>query len=195
MTSLIEGLLGSSLLDGKVELYFHPAEFDLVDLLREVCRLHREVSPRAHIFERLGTAPILILGDRKLLFQVFSNLLSNAIKYSPDGGFIKVIAKVRDGAVEVVVQDHGLGIPKADMERLFERYYRGGNVSGIVGTGIGLHFVKMVTELHQGSVAVQSEEGRGARFSVRLPVQGDSGRQGARRSEGTLLTPVPEASE
>jgi two-component system, OmpR family, sensor kinase len=174
MTSLIEGLLGSSLLEGKVELYFHPAEFDLAELLHEVCHLHREISPRSQIYERLGDAPLPTLGDRKLLFQVFSNLLSNAIKYSPDGGLIKVCAASTEGGIAVSVADHGLGIPKTDLERLFERYYRGSNVSGIVGTGIGLHFVKMVTELHKGRITAESEEGKGSRFVVWLPRAGVS---------------------
>ena len=68
MTSLIEGLLGSSLLDGKVELYFHPAEFDLVALLDDVVRLHREIHPRAHMYLKRPPVPLAILGDQKLLF-------------------------------------------------------------------------------------------------------------------------------
>jgi len=69
----------------------------------------------------------------------------------------------------VVVEDRGMGIPEKDRERLFARYARGSNVSGIVGTGIGLYLVKMVVDLHHGRVAVESREGEGARFTVRLP--------------------------
>ena len=93
MTQLIENLLNSSrLIDGGVGggggggEYFHPAEMDMAALLQEVCQLHREMVPGAHIAERVVAAPMPMVGDAKLLFQVFSNVLSNAIKYSPDGG-------------------------------------------------------------------------------------------------------------
>jgi two-component system OmpR family sensor kinase len=100
---------------------------------------------------------------------VFSNLLANAIKYSPEGGLIKIGGAAEPDGVVVTVEDRGVGIPPGDVERVFERYYRGSNVSGIVGTGIGLYFVKMVIELHGGEIAVASREGQGSRFTVRLP--------------------------
>ena len=108
-------------------------------------------------------------GDPKLLFQVMSNLLSNAIIYSPGGGLIKITVWTEAEQLVVSVQDHGIGIPEADLDRLFSRYYRGSNVSGIVGTGIGLYLVRMVIELHGGDIAVESREGEGSRFTVRLP--------------------------
>jgi two-component system, OmpR family, sensor kinase len=172
MTYLIDNLLNSSrLIDGGAGLYFHPAELNMTALLQEVCQLHREMVPGVQITERFAPAPIRMAGDAKLLFQVFSNLLSNAIKYSPHGGTIAVEADtVADQAV-VTVADRGIGIPAADIARLFERYHRGGNVSGIVGTGVGLYLVKMVVDLHGGTVEVASKEGEGSRFSIRLPLK------------------------
>src|SRR5207253_2275678 len=82
-------------------------------------------------------------GDPKLLFQVFSNLVSNAVKYSPSGGPIAISAGIESEQVVVAVEDHGIGIPAKDLDRLFERYHRGSNVSGIVGTGVGLYLVAM----------------------------------------------------
>jgi two-component system, OmpR family, sensor kinase len=70
----------------------------------------------------------------------------------------------------VAVVDHGIGIPAADIGRLFERYHRGSNVSGIVGTGVGLYLVKIAIDLHGGRIEVQSREGGGSRFTVTLPV-------------------------
>jgi two-component system OmpR family sensor kinase len=64
-----------------------------------------------------------------------------------------------------------MGIPEKDVERLFERYFRASNVSGVVGTGVGLYLVKMVVALHHGDVAVESKEGKGSRFTVRLPAR------------------------
>ena len=112
-----------------------------------------------------------MVGDPKLLFQVFSNLLSNAIKYSPDGDPIEISAAIESQRVVVAIADRGIGIPVQDRDRLFERYHRGSNVSGIVGTGVGLYLVKMVVDLHGGSVEVESREGEGARFTIRLPLK------------------------
>lgn len=172
MTHLIDNLLNSSrLIDGGAGHYFHPTPMDVAALLQEVCQLHREMVPAAQITEHFAAAPLQITGDPKLLFQVFSNLLSNAIKYSPNGGAIEVDARIVADAVVVVIADHGIGIPATDLERLFERYHRGSNVSGIVGTGVGLYLVKMTVDLHGGGVEVASREGEGARFSIRLPVE------------------------
>ena len=171
LTHLIENLLSSGrLIDGGAELYFELAELDLATLLREVCQLHREMVPAAEIIERFGGAPMPIVGDAKLLIQVFSNLLANAVKYSPNGGAILVEAAVIANEAVVSVTDRGIGIPSGDLNRLFERYYRGGNVSGIVGTGVGLYLVKTAVGLHKGRIEVASEEGRGSRFVIRLPI-------------------------
>ena len=96
--------------------------------------------------------------------------MSNAVKYSPGGGAIEVEApRARADEVVVAVADRGIGIPPSDLDRLFERYHRGSNVSGIVGTGVGLYLVKMAVELHHGRVEVESKEGEGSRFTIRLP--------------------------
>ncbi|MGP0060988.1 MAG: ATP-binding protein [Beijerinckiaceae bacterium] len=168
MTSLIESLLNSTrLIDG--ELYFHPTGFDMRALLHEVCQLHREIAPGSQIWENFAAQPLPMEGDPKLLFQVLSNLLSNAVKYSPRGGLIIVTARTDEERIVVCVQDHGMGIPEADLKRLFSRFYRGSNVSSIVGTGVGLYLAKMVIELHGGEIAVESREGEGSRFTIRLP--------------------------
>jgi two-component system, OmpR family, sensor kinase len=172
LTHLIDNLLNSArLIDGGAAPYFHPAEMDMAALLHEVCQVHREMTPGAQITERLAPTPMPMAGDAKLLFQVFSNVLSNAVKYSPHGGAIAVEAEVAAGDVVVRISDRGIGIPAADLVHLFQRYHRGSNVSGIVGTGVGLYLVKMAVELHGGRVEVDSKEGDGARFAIRLPLR------------------------
>jgi signal transduction histidine kinase len=170
MTNLIENLLNSSrLIDGGAGLYFQPAQLDVRTLLHDVCQLHREISPGSHIEEQFGAEPLAMVGDPKLLSQVFSNLLSNAIKYSLGSTPIIVRAGREASSVVVSVEDRGIGIPADELERLFVRYFRGSNVSGIVGTGVGLYLVKMLVDLHGGVIAVESREGEGSRFTVRLP--------------------------
>jgi len=171
MTLLIQNLIDASrVVDGEVKLYFHPQPLDLAALLREACQLQREITPQAQILERLPRSPLTIAGDSGLLLQVFTNLLSNAVKYSPDAGLIKV-SGVSDGSrCAIEIEDHGIGIPPAECARVFERYYRGSNVAGITGTGVGLYFVKMVVELHGGEVSMTSAAGRGSRLTVKLPL-------------------------
>ena len=172
MTHLIDNLLTSTrLLESGAGLYFHPQDIDLRELVHDVCQLHRESSPGSTIVAELGNRSLRMVGDAKLLSQVFDNLVSNAIKYSPGGGVARITARAEDGWRVVVCEDHGIGIPSADIGRLFERYFRGSNVSGIVGTGVGLNLVKMVVDLHGGDISVESQEGKGSRFTVRLPIK------------------------
>ena len=170
LTHLIDNLLNSArLADGGAELYFQAEKMDLAAVLREVCQLHREMVPNAQIAERFDAASMPVVGDAKLLFQTFSNLVANAVKYSPAGGLIEVEAGIVGDQAVVAVADRGIGIPAGDLSRLFERYYRGSNVSGIVGTGVGLYLAKTAVELHGGVIEVASKEGDGSRFVVRLP--------------------------
>jgi two-component system, OmpR family, sensor kinase len=172
LTHLIDNLLNSArVMDGGAELYFEPAEMDMALLLHEVCQLHREMVPGADLAERFTATAMPMIGDAKLLFQVFSNLLSNAVKYSPAGGTIEVEATIDGDDVVVTVADHGIGIPAGDLDRLFERYHRGSNVSGIVGTGVGLYLVKIAVDRHGGRIEVHSKEGSGTRFDIRLPIK------------------------
>jgi two-component system, OmpR family, sensor kinase len=170
MTHLIENLIDSMrVIDDDVKLYFHPSAIEMTTLLHEVCHLQREIAPQAQILEDFRSASAALIGDPNLLFQVFSNLLSNAIKYSPDGGLISVVLASDASSLTVSVQDRGIGIPECDRGQLFERYYRGSNAAGIVGTGLGLYFVRTVVELHGGNVAADGRPGGGSCFRVSLP--------------------------
>jgi signal transduction histidine kinase len=170
MTQLIDNLIGSArLIDGRIDLYFRPTQIDLTALVREVCHMQRELTPNAQILEAMQARSVY--GDANLLRQVFSNLLSNAVKYSPDGGLIRVTSLEEGVQLAVVIEDHGLGIPEKDQQHVFERYYRGSNTSGIVGSGVGLYLVRTIVDLHGGTVSLGSEEGEGSRFTVRLPIR------------------------
>jgi two-component system OmpR family sensor kinase len=176
MTHLIENLIDSMrVIDGDVKLYFHPSCIDITALLHEVCLLQREIAPQAQILEDFQLVRPMMVGDASLLLQVFSNLLSNAIKYSPDGGLISVEVELEHPWLVISVQDRGIGIPKVDLARLFERYQRGSNAAGIVGTGLGLYFVKTVVELHGGQIAAENREGGGSCFRVKLPCRASLG--------------------
>jgi signal transduction histidine kinase len=169
ITNIMDSLLGASrVLDGQA--VFHPGDLDPTALLRDACQAHRDATRGVDIVEEFTALPPAIHGDAKLLFHAFSNLISNAVKYSPLGSRIEVAARQEAGWLIVQVLDHGIGIPARDRERLFERFFRGSNATGVAGTGVGLHLVAMVVGLHHGEVFAESLEGVGSRFVVRLPV-------------------------
>ncbi|MDH2444128.1 ATP-binding protein [Amnibacterium sp. CER49] len=112
-----------------------------------------------------------VLGDEALLTTALHNLIVNAVQYSPPGGHVGVGARVRDGVVEISVSDQGVGIADDDLERVFERFYRGdpARSRSTGGTGLGLSIVKHIVENHGGDVRVWSRVGRGSTFTIRLP--------------------------
>jgi signal transduction histidine kinase len=112
--------------------------------------------------------------DSARLERVLANLLANALKYSPSGGEVLVeVSRDADWAV-LSVADHGIGIPAADLPHIFERFRRASNVAGrIAGSGLGLAGARDIVEQHGGTIFVLSEEGRGSRFVVRLPLLAD----------------------
>jgi signal transduction histidine kinase len=181
MTQLIDNLIGSArLIDGPIDQYYQPTQFDLRPLLREVCQLQRELTPEATILESIGSEPLYVFGDAGLLSQVVANLLSNAVKYSPEGGLIQLNTARVGAELAVTVADQGIGIYEKDRSRVFEPYFRGSNTSGIVGSGVGLHLVRTIADLHHGSVTLDSREDAGSSFTLRLPI----------RSAGALLAAV-----
>jgi signal transduction histidine kinase len=112
-----------------------------------------------------------VRGAEERLGQVLVNLVHNAVKFSPDGGEVTIRVEERPPEVVVSVEDHGIGIPKGSLDRVFERFYkvdrarvRGG------GTGLGLSIARHVVEGHAGRIWVVSEEGRGSQFSFALPI-------------------------
>jgi signal transduction histidine kinase/CHASE2 domain-containing sensor protein len=111
------------------------------------------------------------LADADLLSRAVENLVSNAIKYSPDSTEVTLSARAEDEYIALEVADHGYGIPPADLERVFEKFYRVPRVedAGVPGTGLGLALVREIAELHHGSVSVRSEVGQGSAFTLRIP--------------------------
>lgn len=112
-----------------------------------------------------------IVADTRLMRQIATNLISNAIKYSPQSSEVRVSLQCFDGQMILVVQDHGVGIPDTDLERVFESFQRAANVGSIKGTGLGLAIVKQATELHGGTIQLESQVGKGTKVRVQIPIQ------------------------
>jgi signal transduction histidine kinase len=114
-----------------------------------------------------------VYADRDRISQVIINFLNNAIKYAPDSKEKIVKSYVENSSVIVLVQDFGIGIGKAQQERIFERFYRveGKNEKTFPGFGIGLFICAEIIERHRGKIGVRSELGRGSNFYFSLPLK------------------------
>jgi signal transduction histidine kinase len=121
---------------------------------------------------------LAVSGDRSQLVSAVTNLLDNAVKYSERGESVDVDASAADGVICISVRDHGIGIPSRDLERIFERFYRVDRARSRAtgGTGLGLSIVRHVAQAHGGDVTVESIEGEGSTFRLRLPLSSSSDR-------------------
>ena len=119
---------------------------------------------------------LLLYGDRSKLSQILYNLTDNAIKYTPEGGEIHVSLKAENGCVIWRVKDNGIGIPADDQEHIFERFYRVDKARGreTGGTGLGLSIVRQMVKMHDGTISVHSEPGKGSEFVVMFPQEGEA---------------------
>jgi PAS domain S-box-containing protein len=147
---------------------------DLVAIARGAAETYGRLGERHSIRLACDTPALVGHFDGRRLERVIGNLLTNAIKYSPDGGEIELRlgreADERGSWAVVAVRDHGVGIPEGDLPHVFERFRRGTNVHGIAGSGIGLAGVRQIVEQHGGTIQVESWQGLGSTFTVRLPL-------------------------
>ncbi len=118
-----------------------------------------------------GAEHLIVRGDRRQLVSALFNLLENSVKYSDEGSTVDVRSHTDGEWVELTVTDQGIGIPERDLERVFERFYRVDRARGrdTGGTGLGLAIVRHVANNHGGDVRVESHEGTGSSFTLRIP--------------------------
>jgi len=174
LVRLVDELLDLTRLRMGHELELDVGPADLVKIVRRLSTEYQKINPRHTI--SLDTESPRVLGDwdEARIERIVSNLISNAVKYSPKGGDISLQVRQEEiGDQEwavLVVRDHGIGIPPAEMDRVFEPYYRASNTAGTVsGSGIGLAGTRHIVEQHGGQIAVQSQVGD-TTFTVRLPL-------------------------
>ncbi len=111
-----------------------------------------------------------LVADRNKIQQIVANLLDNAIKYTPSGGRVDINSFQKDHQVVITVKDTGMGIPKDEIAKIWNRLYRGDNSRSQRGLGLGLSLIKPFIEVHRGSIEVSSEPDQGSTFRVYLPV-------------------------
>lgn len=170
----MDQLLTEVLLIGRADSGRLYCQFDPVDLLDYCQKLVESfmVKPEkqsAIIFQIEGSLE-RGLWDINLIKHILTNLLGNALKYSPQGNQVEFKIIVESEQVVFKIIDRGIGIPSQDQEHLFKPFYRGSNVDNIQGTGLGLAIVGRCVEAHKGQIHLESEEGKGTKITVILPI-------------------------
>ncbi len=181
LLSLIEDLLLNSRIEaGRLEL--DPRRCDLSDVVTSAWTSVESVTAQRDLVRELEVSPrpLWVEGDPAALELMVTNLLSNAVKFTPDGGRVALAAHHDDrrpDTVRLVVSDTGMGIPPADHERVFARFFRSSaaNERAIQGSGLGLSIVRAIAEGHGGSVSLDSTPEEGSTFTVCLPVSTSTG--------------------
>jgi signal transduction histidine kinase len=171
-TGLLDDLLDLARLQASQALSLVLRPTDLVALARRTAADHQHAAGQHHIRVETALPELLGVWDERRLERVLGNLVSNAIKYSPAGSAIAIsVAEEGGGWAVLAVRDQGMGIAAVDLPHVFEQFYRAGNVDGRVqGVGLGLASARQIVEQHGGTISVQSQEGHGATFTVRLPL-------------------------
>lgn len=167
-TAVDDLLLASRVERGELLLKREPVE--LATLVPEVVGRFEQFESRHRLVIDVDTRIGPVSADARRLGQAVTNLLSNAVKYSPSGREVRVRV-VRDGGDAVIdVRDHGVGIAAAEIERVFDRFYKTDADRAEPGAGLGLYLVKAIVEGHGGTVSVTSKQGQGSTFTIRLPL-------------------------
>ncbi len=172
ITVMVDDLLGLSRLEAGFDMRREMVQLD--SILAYTLDAFESQFKLAEIKLNLDIEPDMpyLRANPSRLRQMLDNLIGNAIKYSPKGGAINIVLKSENNQVIFMVEDSGIGIPKEEQTRIFEKFYRATNASGnIEGTGLGLSIVKSIVTAHQGRTWVESIQGRGAKFFVVLPAE------------------------
>ncbi|NIK66911.1 ATP-binding protein [Paenibacillus sp. BK720] len=173
LNRLIGDILALSKIESKrVPLYFSPVEMDSF-MTKTVTMMESEAAKKSIKLQLEMEHGLYVEADEDRLRQIMMNVIANGINYTPEGGKVSVnIASIDEDHIRIQISDTGIGIPKKDLPRIFERFYRVDKArsrsSG--GTGLGLSIVKHLIELHKGTITVTSAVGVGSTFVIELPV-------------------------
>lgn len=174
MTRLVSDLLQLTKFDYK-KVAWNKVDFELPLLVKQICEKHKiQADSKNQILDCYVTANVpLVNADRDGVEQVVTNILTNSIKYTPENGNIKVyVGSVHDDAYIKII-DNGIGIPKEDLPRVFERFYRVDKARSreMGGTGLGLPIAKEIIEANGGSIDMKSEVGKGTEVIIKVPLK------------------------
>ncbi len=175
MVRMVKDLLMITRLDYKKEGWYWK-KIDLMELLELiVTKVDLQIKEKKqNVIIDFGENIPEIIGDMDKLQQLFINLFTNSMKYTQPEGTIKISAnKLDTDEIEITIEDNGIGIPKSDLPRIFDRFYRVDKARSreMGGTGLGLAIAKQIVEGHKGSINISSEEGMGTKVTVKLPIK------------------------
>jgi two-component system phosphate regulon sensor histidine kinase PhoR len=169
-------LVSDLLLIGQIDvgpLIVDPADVDVADLARDIAALFAaEAAANGVAVTVAADSPVIVCAERLRLRQLLGNLMSNAVKFTLPGGTVSVRVTAGDEFCVIEVADTGIGIPQAERDQLFERFYRGATAREhrVTGTGLGLAVCKAVVQAHHGSIRLAATDGPGCTFIVELPL-------------------------
>ena len=171
-------MLANQLLDiSRIEagqMKLRTIEQDLLPVIKRIIYSFQSFAERKNILLNFDydQEEIILYVDEDKIDKILSNILSNALKFTPNGGSVKVNVCIKGKAVEISISDNGIGIPREQLDKIFDRFYQVDNKLSkeYEGTGVGLALTKELVELYKGKIIVESEEGKGSVFKVILPL-------------------------
>ena len=173
LIGMVENLLYATRIeDGRMQLHISVEILD--DIVREAVRHIERMHTKRNIIVDIHDEIIPVKADANLIVQVIVNLIDNAIKHSEEDTPISISVRREHDFAVIAVADNGIGIPTNDQEHIFERFYRVDKARGreTGGTGLGLSIVKQMVKMHDGTISVHSEPGKGSEFVVMFPQEG-----------------------
>ena len=177
MIRLVNDLLQLSKMDKK-EYNFHIEEVEFVEFFNKIIdRFEMSKSDEIHFVRYMQVGPAYVQIDKDKMTQVIDNIISNALKYSPEGGTITFRCWKQAKRLRVSISDEGVGIPKANLPKIFDRFYRVDRARSrqLGGTGLGLAIAKEIVHGHGGDIWAESEWGKGTTISFTLPLNISAG--------------------
>jgi len=170
LAEIINDLLDISRIESGRGFSLDKSECSVGQVIKDVVPCFMDNNSK-HTFEILiPDESIKIIIDRDKMSQMFKNLLSNSVKYSPDGGIIRIIGRLKENEYHVTVEDEGIGMTSEQLEKVFEKFYRAdASTTAVEGTGLGMTIVKYIVEAHGGTISIESQFGRGTSVNVILP--------------------------
>ena len=173
LSGMVERTLDASkLASGNME--YDPQPYGLRALLLEIVDRQKEIASDVEFNLQLEELPEVMTGDARLMDHVFTNLISNAVKYSVSNPRLDIKTSLQGQNVMISIRDHGVGIPKEELKRVGDRFFRASTATGIPGTGIGLNLVHELVKLHGGSFTVDSEVGEWTEVRVTVPLHAEA---------------------
>lgn len=166
--NMMQAVLSSNLLKtGKMDVMAE--SFSIKSLLKELCREQSDLAHDYTILVDVDQLPDFVWMDSKILTLILTNILANAVKFSSDNPHIEIRGWIENGGISISVLDRGVGIPAAEMDKIFNRFYRATTAQNIAGSGVGLSLVKDLVNVHGGRITVASEEGKSTTFTLHFP--------------------------